>query len=193
MTEQSSENAVRAAQRKLDPHYTANPDYPYRRLCAAVVTRAVRDLNSGEHSVRKSAAEFLAGDMEPYSSFIDIDPHEHSGLRAFLREAGLRPMMAELSERDGVWGEPVEAATERSSAPSPARSILTKENLERAIRMSNSTAQMARQLGVHQSTATKYAAMHGLELPFKGAVDTMAECPPGVKREKKLPSRVRAR
>ena len=61
----------------------------HRRLAAAVILQAIKDLavpdSNQEH---ETAAEFLEGDMWPFSDVLDL-PLDGNALREYLRKADL--------------------------------------------------------------------------------------------------------
>lgn len=63
----------------------------HRRLAAAVILQAIKDLdNGGTDQERETAAEFLEGDMWPFSDVLDL-PLDGVALREYLRRADISP------------------------------------------------------------------------------------------------------
>jgi hypothetical protein len=58
----------------------------HRRLAAAVILQAIKDLSATSSSMeRRTAAEFLDGDMWPFSDVLDL-PDDGCALREYLRK-----------------------------------------------------------------------------------------------------------
>jgi hypothetical protein len=61
----------------------------HRRLAAAVILQAIRDLAAApSDQERETAAEFLESDMWPFSDVLDL-PLDGNALRAYLRRVDL--------------------------------------------------------------------------------------------------------
>lgn len=61
----------------------------HRRLAAAVILQAIRDLaNASTSQERETAAQFLKGDMWPFSDVLDL-PNDGNALRAYLQRMNL--------------------------------------------------------------------------------------------------------
>ncbi|MFA6111922.1 MAG: hypothetical protein WDA75_24460 [Candidatus Latescibacterota bacterium] len=64
----------------------------HRRLAAAVILQAIRDLAAApSDQERDTAAEFLESDMWPFSDVLDL-PLDGNALRAYLRRVDLEVM-----------------------------------------------------------------------------------------------------
>jgi hypothetical protein len=64
----------------------------HRRLAAAVILQAIRDLAAAPSDQdRETAAEFLESDMWPFSDVLDL-PLDGNALRAYLRSEDLQVM-----------------------------------------------------------------------------------------------------
>lgn len=65
----------------------------HRRLAAAVILQAIRDLAAApSDQERETAAEFLESDMWPFSDVLDL-PLDGNALRAYLRRVDLEVMV----------------------------------------------------------------------------------------------------
>jgi len=61
----------------------------HRRLAAAVILQAIKDLSSAPNQQeRETAVEFLEGDMWPFSDVLDL-PIDGSALQEYLRKVNL--------------------------------------------------------------------------------------------------------
>ncbi|MEW6755167.1 MAG: hypothetical protein AB1505_29930 [Candidatus Latescibacterota bacterium] len=61
----------------------------HRRLAAAVILQAIKDLSQApSQQDRDTAAEFLGGDMWPFSDVLDLPTDGHA-LRAYLKKVDL--------------------------------------------------------------------------------------------------------
>lgn len=70
------------------PAYRAQFD-GHRRLAAAVILQAIKDLESPvTEQDQETAAEFLESDMWPFSDVLDL-PRDGNALRDYLRRASL--------------------------------------------------------------------------------------------------------
>ena len=68
----------------------------HRRLAAAVILQAIKDLSSAaSQQERETAVEFLEGDMWPFSDVLDL-PADGNALRAYLRRM-------ELTVHEHTW------------------------------------------------------------------------------------------
>ena len=69
----------------------------HRRLAAAVILQAIKDMSSGPVSHDKeSAVEFLQGDMWPFSDVLDL-PSYGRALQDYLKTIGPRESLEEAS------------------------------------------------------------------------------------------------
>ena len=66
------------------PAYRAQFD-GHRRLAAAVILQAIKDLSAPND---ETAAEFLQGDMWPFSDVLDL-PNDGNALQEYLRKTDL--------------------------------------------------------------------------------------------------------
>jgi len=70
------------------PAYRAQFD-GHRRLAAAVILQAIKDLRAPVNQQdQETAAEFLESDMWPFSDVLDL-PRDGNALRDYLRRASL--------------------------------------------------------------------------------------------------------
>ena len=69
------------------PAYRAQFD-GHRRLAAAVILQAIKDLSASNN---ETATEFLEGDMWPFSDVLDL-PTDGNALQEYLRKADLAPL-----------------------------------------------------------------------------------------------------
>ena len=70
------------------PAYRAQFD-GHRRLAAAVILQAIKDLSAApSEQEQETAAEFLESDMWPFSDVLDL-PRDGNALRDYLRRASL--------------------------------------------------------------------------------------------------------
>jgi hypothetical protein len=70
------------------PPYRAQFD-GHRRLAAAVILQAIKDLSSApSRQDRETAAEFLESDMWPFADVLDL-PEDGNALRAYLKRMEL--------------------------------------------------------------------------------------------------------
>ena len=61
----------------------------HRRLAAAVILQAIKDLSqAASQQERDTAAEFLEGDMWPFSDVLDL-PTDGTALRTYLKKVDL--------------------------------------------------------------------------------------------------------
>jgi hypothetical protein len=71
------------------PAYRAQFD-GHRRLAAAVILQAIKDLEAPlSEQDHETAAEFLESDMWPFSDVLDL-PRDGQALRDYLRRASLQ-------------------------------------------------------------------------------------------------------
>ena len=69
----------------------------HRRLAAAVILQAIKDMSSGPVSHDKeSAVEFLQGDMWPFSDVLDL-PSDGQALQDYLKTIALKRLESEAS------------------------------------------------------------------------------------------------
>jgi hypothetical protein len=67
----------------------------HRRLAAAVILQAIKDVSSGpSHQDKETAAEFLQGDMWPFSDVLDL-PADGAALQDYLKNADLSSLEAD--------------------------------------------------------------------------------------------------
>ncbi|SVE27209.1 uncharacterized protein METZ01_LOCUS480063 [marine metagenome] len=64
----------------------------HRRLAAAVILQAIKDVSSGPSP--QEAAEFLQGDMWPFSDVLDL-PADGAALQDYLKNADLSSIEAD--------------------------------------------------------------------------------------------------
>lgn len=70
------------------PAYRAQFD-GHRRLAAAVILQAIKDVSAApSEQEQETAAEFLEGDMWPFSDVLDL-PRDGNALREYLRRVNL--------------------------------------------------------------------------------------------------------
>ncbi len=74
--------------RDRKPAYRAQFD-GHRRLAAAVILQAIKDVSAApSEQEQETAAEFLEGDMWPFSDVLDL-PRDGNALREYLRRVNL--------------------------------------------------------------------------------------------------------
>lgn len=67
----------------------------HRRLAAAVILQAIKDMSATTSNDRRSAFEFLQGDMWPFSDVLDL-PTDGRALQIYLRR--IDQLMSSRSE-----------------------------------------------------------------------------------------------
>ncbi|HJP31150.1 MAG TPA: hypothetical protein QGF95_11410 [Candidatus Latescibacteria bacterium] len=70
----------------------------HRRLAAAVILQAIKDMSSGgpaSHD-KESAVQFLQGDMWPFSDVLDL-PADGQALQDYLKTVDLKRLEGEAS------------------------------------------------------------------------------------------------
>ena len=68
----------------------------HRRLAAAVILQAIKDMSSEPSQDKDSAAEFLQGDMWPFSDVLDL-PADGQALQDYLKTIGPREGLGETT------------------------------------------------------------------------------------------------
>jgi hypothetical protein len=68
----------------------------HRRLAAAVILQAIKDVSSGGPSPqeKETAVDFLQGDMWPFSDVLDL-PADGAALQVYLKNADLGSIEAD--------------------------------------------------------------------------------------------------
>ena len=68
----------------------------HRRLAAAVILQAIKDMSAAPSQDSDSAAEFLQGDMWPFSDVLDL-PADGQALQDYLKTIGPREGLEETT------------------------------------------------------------------------------------------------